>query len=60
MEIELFLNECPGISQGGIFKPKSCTNVLMQKTHGFVITKFIFKPITRVSGFFCILVAGLF
>ena len=52
MEMELFLNECPGIPKCGIFKPKNCTNIFMQKTHGFVITKFVFKPITRVSAFF--------
>ena len=27
MEMELFLNECPGILKRGIFKPKKCTNV---------------------------------
>ena len=51
MDMELFLNECPGLPKGGIFKLKNCTSVFMQKTHGFVITKFVSEPITRVSGF---------
>ena len=60
MEMELFLNECPGIPEKGVSKPENCTDVFMQETHGFVITKFVFKPITRVSGVFGILAAGSF
>ena len=60
MEIELFLSECPGIPKGGIFKPKNCANVFMQKTHGFVITKSVSEPITKVSGGFVFLWLGHF
>ena len=29
MQMELFLNECPGIPKCGILKPKNCTNIFM-------------------------------
>ena len=48
MEMELFLNECPGIPKKGIFlSPKIALMYLCRKHMDFVITKlFFFKPIT--------------
>ena len=54
MELELFLNECPGIPKKGISKPKNCTDgILLCRNTWIYNYQVCFKQSQGLVGFLC-------